>query len=62
MDDIRDVLFEQDSGSRVTACIFSDGDGVLSGVERAAAKAAELGLAVNFAASEGAAAPDSLPE
>lgn len=55
MDDIRDVLFEQDSGSRVTACIFSDGDGVLSGVERAAAKAAELGLAVNFAASEGAA-------
>lgn len=55
MDDIRDVLFEQDSGSRVTVCIFSDGDGVLSGVERAAAKAAELGLAVNFAASEGAA-------
>lgn len=55
MDDIRDVLFEQDSGSRVTACIFSDGDGVLSGVERAAAKAAELVLAVNFAASEGAA-------
>ena len=29
MDDIRDVLFEQVSGSRVTACIFSDGDGVL---------------------------------
>jgi len=55
MYDIRDVLFEQVSGSRVTACIFSDGDGVLSGVERAAAKAAELGLAVNFAASEGAA-------
>ena len=55
MEDIRDILFSQVSRSRITACIFSDGDGVLSGVERAAAKAAELGLTVNYAACEGAA-------
>lgn len=55
MEDIRDVLFSQVSHSRITACIFSDGDGVLSGVELAAAKAAELGLTVNYAACEGAA-------
>lgn len=55
MEDIRDILFSQVSRSRITACIFSDGDGVLSGVELAAAKAAELGLTVNYAACEGAA-------
>lgn len=55
MEDIRDVLFRRVSGSRVTACIFSDGDGVLCGVEQAAAKAEELGLTVNYAASEGSA-------
>lgn len=55
MEDIRDILFSQVSRSRITACIFSDDDGVLSGVERAAAKAAELGLTVNYAACEGAA-------
>lgn len=55
MEDIRDVLFKQVSGSRITACIFSDGDGVLCGVKQAAAKAEELGLTVNYAAAEGTA-------
>lgn len=55
MEDIRDVLFKQVSASRITACIFSDGDGVLCGVKQAAAKAEELGLTVNYAAAEGTA-------
>lgn len=47
MEDIREELFKGISAARVTACIFSDGEGLLCGAGDAVETAEELGLTVD---------------
>ncbi len=52
--DLREKIFESINDKRVTACIYTDMDGVLAGMERACDAAAALGLNVDYIASNGA--------
>lgn len=54
MFDPRDTLFSPIRGRTVTACIYADMDGLLSGVKKALDAAAEIGLAVDYTLDEGA--------
>lgn len=54
MFDPRDTLFSPIRDRTVTACIYADMDGLLSGVKKALDAAAEIGLAVDYALDEGA--------
>lgn len=53
MKDLREELFERISRKRVTACLYTDMDGVLSGMSTAEEIAGRLGLQVTFAAKDG---------
>lgn len=53
MKDIRDDIFKKHSESLVTACLYTDEDGVISGTAEALKKAKELGLHADHALPEG---------
>lgn len=54
MADIRELIFQKNASDRVTAGIYTDSDGIVSGIKAALEKAEELGLDVSFNVSEGA--------
>lgn len=51
--DIRENLFERIESAQVTACIYTDMDGVVSGIANALKKAEDIGLTVEYSAEEG---------
>lgn len=53
MQDPREILFSSIQNQTVTACIYTDGDGLLSGVSQALTSARSLGLTVDYALEEG---------
>jgi quinolinate phosphoribosyl transferase, C-terminal domain protein len=53
MKDFRDDIFCKIANYQITACIYTDMDGVISGVTDALNVAAEIGLTVNYTVSEG---------
>lgn len=52
--DIRSVIFNAVSDCLVTACIYADMDGILSGSDKAAQKARDIGVTVEYILEEGA--------
>lgn len=53
MQDLREILFSPIQHQTVTACIYTDGDGLLSGVSQALAAAHDLGLSIDYVLDEG---------
>ena len=53
MKDIRDDLFYDIQYRKVRACLYTDDDGIISGVAGALAAADDIGLTVDYAISEG---------
>lgn len=51
--DIRDRIFQKIEKKKITAGIYTDMDGILSGLDRAVKIAGEIGVSVNYAAAEG---------
>lgn len=54
MSDPREILFSSIQHRNVTACIYTEADGTLSGVSQAVAAAQALGLTVDYILEEGA--------
>lgn len=54
MEDMRDELFQGIIQKKVTACLYTDMDGIISGIAGALAEADKIGLSVDFSVCEGA--------
>lgn len=53
MKDFREQIFSKNAADTVTAAIYTDCDGIVSGIGRAVKKAEELGLKMTYSVSEG---------
>ena len=53
MADIRELIFQKNGSDKVTAGIYTDSDGIVSGIPAALKKAEETGLSVTYAVHEG---------
>ena len=53
MADIRELIFQKNGSDKVTAGIYTDSDGIVSGIPAALKKAEEIGLSVTYAVHEG---------
>lgn len=53
MEDVRNTIFAGMMNARITACIYTDMDGMLSGVDEAVKQAGEIGVTVEYCAAEG---------
>ena len=53
MKDLRDELFQKIEHKKITACLYTDMDGVVSGISSALNEAERIGLIVDFSVSEG---------
>lgn len=53
MTDLRDELFLKIERKRVTACLYADMDGVISGIGNAVREADRIGLTVDFSVTDG---------
>lgn len=53
MKDIRDDLFDRIADSKVSACLYVDRDGIISGIANAVEEAMKIGLDVEYTVSEG---------
>ena len=53
MKDIREEIFTKNKADKVTAGIYADMDGIISGVDCCLQKAKDMGLTINFSLAEG---------
>lgn len=53
MKDLRDEIFQKIGDKQVTACLYTDMDGIVSGVSNALEEAQKIGLTVEYHAEEG---------
>lgn len=53
MKDLRDELFQKIEHKKITACLYTDMDGVVSGISSALNEAERIGIIVDFSVSEG---------
>lgn len=53
MEDVRDIIFKNINNKKVTACLYTDMDGIISGISGALEEAKKIGVTVDYSVSEG---------